>query len=178
MPDIAFKGTVEDINGWMIIRVPLPASAKLPSRGQVMVKGTINGQAFQAALEPDGMAGHWLHVDKKLRSAVGLSVGDAAELSIEATKDWPEPEIPADVQKGLVDNPKTSALWARVTPLARWEWLRWINSTSNPDTRKKRIEVSASKLLNGLRRPCCFNRSMCCVPQVSKSGVLIGAVTK
>jgi hypothetical protein len=44
----------------MFVNLPKRASAKLPSRGQVSVEGTINGAAFAATLEPDGKGGHWL----------------------------------------------------------------------------------------------------------------------
>jgi Domain of unknown function (DUF1905)/Bacteriocin-protection, YdeI or OmpD-Associated len=170
---INFEAKVSKVNDWIILRLPHIASIKLPSRGQVMVKGTINDFEFQTALEPDGRGGHWLNIDKNMQKAAGLKVGDTPTLSIESTKDWPEPEIPKDVQDGIVDNAKTHDLWERVTPMARWEWLRWIGSTNNSETRERRIEVSCSKLLNGLRRPCCFNRNLCCVPDVAKNGVLI-----
>jgi uncharacterized protein YdeI (YjbR/CyaY-like superfamily) len=111
-----------------------------------------------------------------MQKSLSIKNGDTAELAIEATKDWPEPEIPSDWQAVLKD-PKIKSLWDKVTPMARWEWLRWINSTNQPSTRQKRIEVSCSKLLRGERRPCCFNRSMCCVPDVSKSGVLLDSAT-
>lgn len=170
---IRFKSKLFKIGSWTILQLPQEASAQLPSRGQVMVKGTINSFQFQTALEPDGMGSHWLNVDKNLQEAAKVSAGDTATLEIESTKDWPEPNIPADIKKGLADNPETQHLWSRITPMARWEWIRWINSTSNPETRKKRIEVSRSKLTAGDRRPCCFNRNMCCVPEVSKNGVLL-----
>lgn len=173
MTKINFRTKLTDINGWKIVKLPDESSKKLPSRGQVYVKGSLNGSDFGAALEPDGIGGHWLHIDKKLQKIVGTGVGHTVELEIEVSKDWPEPEIPADVQKGIVRNPETIALWARVTPMSRWEWLRWIGSTANPETRAKRIVVSVDKLKKGLRRPCCFNRSMCCVPEVSRSGVLL-----
>lgn len=174
MSAINFKSTPYNIGKWTVLRLPAEASAKLPSRGQVMVKGTINGLGFQTALEPDGNGSHWLNIGKKLQEVA--RAGESAELAIEATKDWTEPDVPADIQKGLVDNPKTQDLWMDVTPMARWEWIRWIVSTNNPETRAHRIVVSASKLTNGLRRPCCFNRNMCCVPEVSKSGVLLDPV--
>ena len=173
MSSIEFKATLTEINSWLIAKLPQTASSQLPSRGQVMVKGTINNYKIQAPLEPDGRGSHWLHIDDAMQKAIHANNGDTVELSIEATKDWPEPDIPKDVKSGLVTNPETKLLWDDVTSMARWEWLRWINSTANPETRAKRIVVSASKLKNGLRRPCCFNRSLCCVPQVSKNGALL-----
>ncbi len=161
------------IGTWTVLRLPTEASAKLPSRGQVMVKGTINGFDFRTALEPDGKGSHWLNIDKAMQQSAKVSVGNTANLQIESTKEWPEPTIPTDIKKGLVDNPQTHDLWTDITPMARWEWIRWIASTSVAETRKRRIEVSRSKLVAGWRRPCCFNRNMCCVPEVSKNGVLV-----
>lgn len=174
MPVIYFKAAPYAVGSWIILRLPKDASAKLPSRGQVMVKGTINGSPFQTALEPDGDGSHWLHIDKNLQKTAKVDVGDAVTLAIEPTKDWPEPDIPTDLQVALKADAKVRARWTDITPMARWEWIRWINSTNQSETRKRRIEVSCSKLLAGERRPCCFNRNMCCVPQVSKSGVLLG----
>ncbi len=175
---IDFKTKLFNIDSWTILKLPQEASAKLPSRGQVMVKGTINDFPFQTPLEPDGNGSHWFRVDKNLQKSIGASEGDVVTLAIESTKEWPEPEVPADIKKALVENPKTKELWARITPMARWEWLRWIGSTKQAETRKHRIEAAESKLLRGERRPCCFNRSMCCIPDVSKNGVLLEPVAK
>ena len=173
MSAIHVKEKLTTINNWTILLLPKDQSLKLPSRGQVMVKGTINKFAFQTALEPDGRGSHWLHVDAAIQKAAKVVPGDTIELVIESTKDWPEPLVPADINAMVNTNAQLQKLWARVTPMARWEWIRWINSTSQPQTRKSRIEVAKSKLLRGKRRPCCFNRSMCCVPDVSKNGLLI-----
>ena len=173
MSVIHCKATPYMIGSWMVLRLPDEASAQLPSRGQVMVKGTINDFFFQTALEPDGQGSHWLHIDTTMQQSAKVAAGKTATLAIESTKEWPEPTVPADIQKGLASHPETKALWMSVTPMARWEWIRWIQSTNVAETRAKRIAVSRSKLLSGLRRPCCFNRNMCCVPEVSKSGTLL-----
>lgn len=173
MPLIHFKATPYNIGSWTILRLPRDVSAKLPSRGQTMVKGTINDFPFRTALEPDGNWSHWLHVDKNMQKSAKVKLGDVVTLAIESTKEWPEPAIPADWQAALDANPQVETLWKRITPMARWEWIRWIGSTKVPETRKRRVEVSCSKLLAGERRPCCFNRNMCCVPDVSKNGVLL-----
>jgi hypothetical protein len=174
MPAIRFKSRLYSIGSWVILRLPKDVSAGLPSRGQVMVKGTINDSPFQAVLEPDGDSSHWLHVDKTLQKLTGVRTGEVVTAALEPTKTWLEPMLPTDVQAALEADPAAKRLWTSVTPMARWEWIRWINSTQQAETRKRRIEVACSKLRAGERRPCCFNRNMCCVPEVSKSGVLLG----
>src|SRR5262245_39482336 len=67
---------------WAFLNLPKAASAKLPSRGQASVEGTLNGFPFQATLEPDGKAGHWLKVDRELREAAGAQPGDVVTLEI------------------------------------------------------------------------------------------------
>ncbi len=173
MSTIRFTAKVLAIDSWTILRLPAKASAELPSRGQTMVEGTINGFRFQTPLEPDGAGSHWFRVDKALVEAAHIDAGDTATLDIAPTKAWPEPAVPADLRDALSVHPPASALWHRITPMARWDWVRWIRATSNRETRKRRIEVACSKLEAGQRRPCCFNRNLCTEPSVSRNGVLL-----
>ena len=172
MSTIHFEAKLFNIGAWTLLRPPESASAKLPSRGMTMVEGTINGFRFQAALEPDGKGSHWFRVDDTLRAAVGAGAGDMITLEIAPAKDWPAPEVPADLQAALVANPQAHTLWMKITPSARWDWIRWIRATNEPDTRRRRIEVACSKLKAGTRRPCCFNRNLCTEPYVSHNWVL------
>jgi hypothetical protein len=174
VPTIRFDATLYTIDKRTILRLPEKASAKLPSRGQVAVHGTINGHGFQAVLEPDGNSGHWMRIDGKLLQTAALGAGDTATLEIESLKGWPEPSVPRDLETALAAAPrKIQDLWKGITPMARWEWVRWVNATPNPDTRKRRVEVSISKMKSGKRRPCCFNLASCTDPNLSKNGRLI-----
>ena len=173
-PTIRFDATPYTIERSTILRLPEKASGKLPSRGQVAVHGTINGHRFQTMLEPDGNFGHWMRIDGTLRRAAAVSAGDSATLEIEALKDWPEPNVPQDLETALSAAPQQiHDLWKGITPMARWEWVRWVNATQNPDTRKRRVEVSISKMKGGKRRPCCFNLAACTDPNLSKNSRLI-----
>ena len=170
---IRFEATLHTIDKLTILRLPEKASEKLPSRGQVAVQGTINGHEFQTVLEPDGRSGHWMRVDEKLQQTAGISGGDTATLEIAPTKDWPEPSVPQDFEAALETGPqKIQDLWNDITPMARWEWVRWVNATKNPDTRRRRVEVSMSKMNSGKRRPCCFDLASCTDPHLSKNGRL------
>lgn len=156
-----------------IVRLPADASAKLPSRGQVAVKGVINRHDFETVLEPDGRRGHWLKIDARLRHAVRVSDGDIVTVDVEPTKHWPEPRVPIDFQVALTDASDIAAVWTDITPMARWEWVRWINATKNPATRERRIHVGVSKLRAGKRRPCCFDLAACTDPDLAKNGELM-----
>ena len=171
-PSIRFVAHVQRTGGSTILRLPDGASAKLPSRGQVAVTGVANGHAFQTVLEPDGRKGHWLKVGEELRQALAVGEGDTVSLTVEPAKDWPEPDIPEDFQSALADAPDISEIWQSITPMARWEWVRWINATRNFQTRERRIEVAVSKLRSRKRRPCCFDLASCTDPDLSKNGML------
>ena len=173
MSAISFKTQPYKIGSWTILHVPESASRQLPSRGIVMVKGSLNGHNFRAALEPDGRGSHWFQIDQPLQKATGAKAGETATLEIEPTKDWTEPEVPADIGKALAGNQKAHETWAKITPMARREWIRWIRSTNVQETRARRIEVACSKLKSGMRRPCCFNTNLCTEPYVSKNWMLV-----
>lgn len=173
MTTIRFTTAPYAIGSRTILRLPKSASAKLPSRGMAMARGTVNGVGFEAALEPDGKGSHWFAIDKTVREAAGAAAGEPATLVIELMKEWTEPAVPADVREALAAAPRARQLWEDLTPMARWDWIRWIRSTNNPETRARRIKVACSKLGAGGRRPCCFNRGLCTEPSVSRNGVLL-----
>lgn len=166
---------IRGIGGRLIMKLPAEASLKLPSRGQVAVDAVVNGHAFAAVLEPDGMKGHWLSIDDDLQRALGVDAGAAVTFVLQPAEAWPEPDLPLDFQNALAGAPETAELWKDITAMARWEWVRWINATKNPKTRQRRIETALSKLVSGKRRPCCFDLSSCTDPELAKNGKLAEA---
>ena len=145
---------------WTFLTLPKQASAKLPSRGMMSVEGTFNGVAFRATLDPDGQGGHWLKVDRKLREAAGAEAGSVISLEIAPLAKEPEPRVPADLRKALAGaHPKARVVWSDITPVARRDWIQWIESAKRQETRLKRIENGCDMLAKGKRRPCCFDRS-------------------
>ena len=152
------KATARAVS-WTFLTLPRDASAKLPSRSMTSVEGTINGVPFRATLEPDGQAGHWLRVNRKLREAAGADAGDVVTLEIAPMAEEPEPKVPADLRKALAAAPKAQALWSDITPIARRDWIHWITSAKMPETRARRVDNACAMLAAGKRRVCCFDRS-------------------
>ena len=169
---IIFETKLSKIGHLQVIRIPLDSSEKLPSRGMVMVQGTINNVYFKAPLEPDGKGSHWIEVSALLSEEAGISIDKTVFLNIERINEWIEPEIPEDIMNEII-NSNVLNQWDSINSKSRWEWLRWIRSTLNPETRNRRINVMCSKLQNGDKKPCCFDTTRCTVTDVSKSGVLL-----
>lgn len=179
MTTIQFKTTLITINNWVILIVPAESSALFPSRGMTMVSGTINDISFKAVLEPDGQYGpgkkprHWFKPDNSLLTKANIKSGDTVIVSMTPSKEWIEPQLPDDVKKALATSQKANAVWNDITPMARWDWIRWIRAVKTQETRVKHIEVMLDKLNKGMRRPCCFNRNLCSEPAVSHNWVLL-----
>src|SRR6266700_3030817 len=147
------------VGSWTFLTLPKEASAKLPSRGMATVEGTINGFPFRATLEPDGQRSHWLRVNRKMREGAGADAGDVVMLEIVPAGEELEPKVPADLRKALAAAPKARALWSDITPVARRDWIQWIVSAKQLETRARRIKNTCSMLAAGKRRVCCFDRS-------------------
>jgi Bacteriocin-protection, YdeI or OmpD-Associated/Domain of unknown function (DUF1905) len=147
-------------DSWAFLILPKNASAKLPSRGMTAIEGTVNGCPFQAVLEPDGEKSHWLKVERKLSKAAGAEAGDVVTLEIAPASEEPEPEVPADLRKALgAAAPKAKKMWSDITTNARRDWIHWITSAKQEETRARRIKNACSMLASGKRRVCCFDRS-------------------
>lgn len=148
-----------DDTSWVFLVLPKSASDKLPRRGRTTVEGTINGHRFQATLEPDGQLSHWLKVGKELREAAGADIGDIVTLDIAPVLQEPDPKVPSDLHQALVDSPEAKALWSEITPIARLDWIHWIVSAKQAQTRKRRIDDACDMLASGKARVCCFDPS-------------------
>jgi bacteriocin resistance YdeI/OmpD-like protein len=65
-------------------------------------------------------------------------------------------KMPADLRKALLANSKVLALWEDITPLARNEYICWVENAKQIETRTRRITRTSEELLEGKRRPCCW----------------------
>ena len=65
-------------------------------------------------------------------------------------------KIPTDLKLALVSDKAALALWEDITPLARNEFICWVEEAKKPETRMRRIRRTKEELLEGKRRPCCW----------------------
>ena len=65
-------------------------------------------------------------------------------------------ELPADLREVLVANATALGAWKDITPLARNEFICWVEDAKQPATRERRIRRTKEELEEGQRRPCCW----------------------
>ena len=65
-------------------------------------------------------------------------------------------EAAKDLEEELRSDPQILALWEKLTPLGRNEFICWVEDARQPATRQRRIERTREELLEGKKRPCCW----------------------
>jgi hypothetical protein len=65
-------------------------------------------------------------------------------------------QLPADLRDALLANLTALSAWNSITPLARNEFICWVEDAKQQVTRERRIRRTQEELEQGMRRPCCW----------------------
>ena len=65
-------------------------------------------------------------------------------------------QLPPDLRKALIANATALDAWKDITPLARNEFICWVEDAKQETTRERRIRRTQEELEEGQRRPCCW----------------------
>ena len=65
-------------------------------------------------------------------------------------------DLTKDLVYALTESAKITALWESLTPIARNEFICWIEDAKQEKTRVTRIHRTIEELLAGKKRPCCW----------------------
>jgi uncharacterized protein YdeI (YjbR/CyaY-like superfamily) len=65
-------------------------------------------------------------------------------------------EMPDDLREALAGAADALAAWNDITPLARNEFICWVEDAKREATRERRIRRTREELEEGMRRPCCW----------------------
>jgi len=77
-------------------------------------------------------------------------------VSSERVPGGPVHKLPADLRTALISNPAALGAWKDITPLARNEFICWVEDAKQEKTRERRIRRTQEELEEGQRRPCCW----------------------
>src|SRR5581483_12414867 len=72
---------------WVIIRIPFDVAKLWSKRGQMPVRGDVNGFAFRTSLFPDGKGNHVMLVNKRMQAGARAVAGMMARFRLEPDTD-------------------------------------------------------------------------------------------
>jgi hypothetical protein len=149
-----FKGTLNAVgpNGaWTRLQIPFDVYACYGTRGRVSVTGTINGFEFQSSLFPDGEGGFHMMVNKQMQREAGVKPGDVVDVVMRLDAGQRSVAVPADVEAAMKLDKEAQAGFHKMTPSARKEYVDWITSAKQQETRERRIAKALPMIAQGKR---------------------------
>ena len=146
-----FQATLERIDSplkWVMVRVPFDAAKIWRNRGQVKVKGDINGFAFRTSLFPDGNGGHRLLVNKQMQRGAKAAPGMSARFRLEPDYAARVASVPAELHRALSAERSLRKWFDGLKYSLRHEFCKQVARTGNPAVRSRRAERLAEFLLS------------------------------
>ena len=146
----AFSAVLErsgDRLNWTIVRVPVDVAKIWGVRGQLRVKGEINGFAFRTSLFPTGKGGHILMVNKKMQSGGRSAPGMTARFRLQPDT---EPRVvpePAELLRALRESKALEKFYRSLNYSNRREIARWVTEGKQSETRRRRADQMAERLM-------------------------------
>jgi len=145
-----FQATLERIDSplkWVMVRIPFDAGKVWGKRGQLRVKGEINGFAFRTALFPDGNGGHRLLVNKAMQRGAKAAPGMAARFRLEPDSKARVVAMPTEFTRALSEDRSLRRWFDCLNQSIRNEIGKWISQAKSPAARSRRATQIAERLL-------------------------------
>ena len=145
-----FQATLERIDSplkWVMVRVPFDAAKVWGKRGQLKVKGEINGFAFRSSLFPDGKGGHRLLVNKQMQRGAKAAPGMNAKFRLEPDNAVRVVSVPSELVRELSQERSLRRWFDGLSHSVRTDICRGIVQAKNSAVRQRRAERIAECLL-------------------------------
>jgi uncharacterized protein YdeI (YjbR/CyaY-like superfamily) len=132
---------------WTIIHIPFDVAKFWGTRGQLRVRGDINGYPFRTSLFPTGRGGHILLVNKRMQKGAHAVPGSVARFRVEPDTEERVITVPAELNRILAQD-RTLRSWVdQLNHSTRAEIAKWVTEPKSPETRARRAEQIAERLL-------------------------------
>ncbi len=154
MPSHDFQATLIRPNAtgsWTYLNIPFSVEVGFGSKGQVKVRGTLNAHALRGSLMPHGDGTHYLVVNKSIRDAIGVTEGDTVSVSIEQDTEQRSVVVPDDLRALLDIDEAARTAFEKFSYSHQKEYVDWIESAKTPETRQRRIQSAAEKIVQRVR---------------------------
>jgi hypothetical protein len=142
---------IEARGGGAFVELPFSAAEVFGTRGQLRVKGTIDGHAFQSSIAPMGGGSHVLGLHKATREAIGKSIGDRVSIVIERDTAERTVVLPDDFRRALSKDKNALRIFDGFAFSHRKEYVQWIESAKRPETRQRRLVQAVERIRKGAK---------------------------
>jgi hypothetical protein len=132
---------------WTIVRIPFDVARIWGKRGQLRVKGEINGFAFRTSLFPTGQGSHILMVNKKMQTGGKAAPGTKAKFRLEPDTAPREVSIPPELLGILRQSKALQKYFDSLNYSNRYQIAVWVAEGKLAETRRRRAEQMAERLL-------------------------------
>ncbi len=152
MPDYSFEAILirpEGVGTWTYLNIPRDVSSTFGSKGQVMVKGTVDSCPFRSTALPMGDGSHYLVVGKDIRDQIKKAVGDSVKVTLELDLEKRQVVIPDDLRRALEDHPEALSGFEKLSHSQQKLYVDWILGAKQEKTRSHRIEKALTLLAQG-----------------------------
>jgi uncharacterized protein YdeI (YjbR/CyaY-like superfamily) len=146
----SFEATLERTQSrlnWVIIRIPFDVGKIWGTRGQLRIKGEINGFGFRSSLFPTGEGGHILLVNKRMQAAANVHPGKAARFRLEPDTEERTAAIPPELTRFLSEDRALRRWFDQLNYSRRKEIANWITDVKSTEARERRANQIAERLL-------------------------------
>jgi uncharacterized protein YdeI (YjbR/CyaY-like superfamily) len=133
---------------WIIIRMPFDAASVWGLRGQIKVKGEINGFGFRTSLFPTGDGQHYLLVNKRMQKGSRAFEGSVAKVQIERDVEKRVVHIPPELKSILDDDRQLRRWFDKLSHSPRTEIAKWVADPKSAEARERRAEQMAERMLS------------------------------
>lgn len=145
-----FHATLERLPSalkWVIIRIPLNVEKVWGVRGQLKVKGEINGFAFRSSLFVLRAGGHFLLVNKRMQKAARVAPGMSAHFHLQPDTDERNVVMPPELKRLLAGDRSLRTWVDKLNYSARKYIFDQIMQVKSIESRQRRAEQTAEFLL-------------------------------
>jgi uncharacterized protein YdeI (YjbR/CyaY-like superfamily) len=151
-----FEGRLERLRSrlnWIVVHVPLDAAEVWGLRGQIKVKGEINGFGFRTSLFPKRDGGHFLLINKRMQKGARAFEGSVGRFQIDLDREERSVAMPKELKRILSDDlgregRAVLGWYDGLNHSTRSDVAKWIVEPKGAAARVRRAEQLAERLLN------------------------------
>jgi uncharacterized protein YdeI (YjbR/CyaY-like superfamily) len=132
---------------WIIVRIPFDAAKAWGLRGQIKVKGEINGFAFRTSLFPTREGWHFLLVNKRMQNGARAVEGSVARFQMELDSEERIVTIPVELKRILSEDRSLRRWHDGLNHSTRSDIAKWTTEPKSAAARVRRAEQIAERLL-------------------------------